>query len=231
MRFASSSAGAKRGGGGAHALPPPPPPSLPPVPYWPTHGWQCTRYICTCSHFHEAECLPLLSFNRASCLYLPWLPVLLHISIQFSTLAYKGAEYDPNGRDVIGSDVVIGDMRWAGAWGLRADFIAKTTCSILYVSLKDVMVIDSLTHPLTHITKRKKGGGVGQHSRESKSFLPLLLSSNLSLTSFYFRSLSRSSFINGSISPSSGAWRRDPTVTVQTAQMWRRTGRPPSPWI
>jgi hypothetical protein len=44
-------------------------------------------------------------------------------------------------RDVIGSDVVIGDTRWAGAWGLRADFIAKTTCSILFVSASDVMVI------------------------------------------------------------------------------------------
>ena len=44
------------------------------------------------------------------------------------------------GRDVIGSDVVIGDTRWAGAWGLRADFIAKTTCSILFVAVGDVMV-------------------------------------------------------------------------------------------
>ncbi len=42
---------------------------------------------------------------------------------------------------MIGSDVVIGDTRWAGAWGMSADFIAKTTCSILFVSVGDVMVI------------------------------------------------------------------------------------------
>ena len=41
-------------------------------------------------------------------------------------------------RDVIGSDVVIGDDRWAGSWGLKADFIAKTTCSVLFVSSQDV---------------------------------------------------------------------------------------------
>ncbi len=42
---------------------------------------------------------------------------------------------------MIGSDVVVGDTRWAGAWGLRADFIAKTTCSVLFVSAEDVKVI------------------------------------------------------------------------------------------
>ena len=57
----------------------------------------------------------------------------------------------PIGSDVIGSDVVIGDSRWAGAWGLRADFIAKTTCSVLFVSVGDVMVILSLPVSLTRL--------------------------------------------------------------------------------
>ncbi len=60
-----------------------------------------------------------------------------------------------NCRDVIGSDVVIGDSRWAGAWGLRADFIAKTTCSILFVSTGDVMVL--LTPVEEWIDHRKIG--------------------------------------------------------------------------
>ena len=33
---------------------------------------------------------------------------------------------------------MVGDERWAGSWGLRADFIAKTTCSVLFVSFHDV---------------------------------------------------------------------------------------------
>ncbi len=45
-----------------------------------------------------------------------------------------------NCRGVIGSDVVIGDTRWAGAWGMKADFIAKTKCCILFVTANDVMV-------------------------------------------------------------------------------------------
>jgi hypothetical protein len=44
------------------------------------------------------------------------------------------------GRDVIGSDFVIGDERWGGAWGLRADFIAKTACSILWIPAADILV-------------------------------------------------------------------------------------------
>ncbi len=43
-------------------------------------------------------------------------------------------------RDVIGSDTVIGDDRWAGAWGVRADFIAKTVCSAIFLPSEDVHV-------------------------------------------------------------------------------------------
>ena len=43
-------------------------------------------------------------------------------------------------RDVIGSDAVIGDDRWAGAWGVRADFIAKTVCSAIFLPSEDVHV-------------------------------------------------------------------------------------------
>ena len=45
-------------------------------------------------------------------------------------------------RDVIGGNVVIGDSRWAGAWGVRADFIAKTTCSVLFIPAADIMVAE-----------------------------------------------------------------------------------------
>jgi hypothetical protein len=41
---------------------------------------------------------------------------------------------------VIGENSVLGDVRWAGAFGIQADFIAKTPCSIMCVDKRDVLV-------------------------------------------------------------------------------------------
>ena len=35
---------------------------------------------------------------------------------------------------------MLGDVRWAGAWGIQADFIAKTPCSIMYIDKREVLV-------------------------------------------------------------------------------------------
>ena len=35
---------------------------------------------------------------------------------------------------------MLGDVRWAGAWGIQADFIAKTPCSIMYIDKQEVLV-------------------------------------------------------------------------------------------
>ena len=40
----------------------------------------------------------------------------------------------------MGENSVLGDVRWAGAWGIQADFIAKTPCSIMCVDKNEVLV-------------------------------------------------------------------------------------------
>ena len=47
-------------------------------------------------------------------------------------------------RDVVGENSVLGDVRWAGAWGIQADFIAKTPCSIMCIDKQEVLVRDCL---------------------------------------------------------------------------------------
>ncbi len=32
------------------------------------------------------------------------------------------------------------DGRWAGSWGIKADFIAKTMCSVIYISAEELRV-------------------------------------------------------------------------------------------
>ena len=44
------------------------------------------------------------------------------------------------GRDSIGSSSVIGDKRWAGTYGVDADFVAKTHCSVEFISTETVDV-------------------------------------------------------------------------------------------
>lgn len=36
-------------------------------------------------------------------------------------------------RDVIGDSAIIGDTRWAGTYGVKADFVATTHCSVAFV--------------------------------------------------------------------------------------------------
>lgn len=46
-------------------------------------------------------------------------------------------------RDSIGSSAVIGDERWAGAYGVEADFIALTHCSVEFIPTESINVIVS----------------------------------------------------------------------------------------
>ena len=36
--------------------------------------------------------------------------------------------------------MVVGDLRWAGAYGVNADFVARTHCSVEFISTEDIMV-------------------------------------------------------------------------------------------
>jgi hypothetical protein len=46
------------------------------------------------------------------------------------------------------------DCRWAGSWGIKADFIAKTMCSLIYINLEDLQVCFSkpvdFQYPVNH---------------------------------------------------------------------------------
>ena len=43
-------------------------------------------------------------------------------------------------REGIGDASVIGDLRWAGGYGVRADFIAVENCHIAYIKTSDILV-------------------------------------------------------------------------------------------
>ncbi len=52
------------------------------------------------------------------------------------------------GSDSIGSCCIVGDKRWAGAYGVVADFIASSHCSVEYISKEDIKVPASAAlHP------------------------------------------------------------------------------------
>jgi hypothetical protein len=43
-------------------------------------------------------------------------------------------------RDAIGGSVVVGDTRWAGTFGVAADFVARTHCSVEVITKEDIQV-------------------------------------------------------------------------------------------
>ena len=45
------------------------------------------------------------------------------------------------GSEPIGSSSVIGDTRWAGDYGVNADYIAVTHCSAEFIPLEEILVL------------------------------------------------------------------------------------------
>ena len=43
-------------------------------------------------------------------------------------------------RDSIGGCSIAGDQRWAGAYGIKADFIARSHCSVEVIKMEDIKV-------------------------------------------------------------------------------------------
>ena len=69
-------------------------------------------------------------------------------------------------RDSIGSSCVIGDFRWAGIYGVQADFIAKSHCSVEFITTKAINVhlqkrARARTHTHTHTHTHTVGRWVG----------------------------------------------------------------------
>lgn len=42
--------------------------------------------------------------------------------------------------DCIGDSALSGDLRWAGTYGVNLDFVARTHCSVEYISIEAVQV-------------------------------------------------------------------------------------------
>jgi hypothetical protein len=71
------------------------------------------------------------------------------VRYQFSFLlaVIEGSSMEPksvlvfrSNRDCIGDGSIVGDTRWAGTFGVQADFIARTHCSIGIIKLEDIQV-------------------------------------------------------------------------------------------
>jgi hypothetical protein len=57
-------------------------------------------------------------------------------------------------RDSIGSSSIVGDKRWAGAFGVDADFIARGHCSVEFIKIEDIEVFltrTSITSAQSHL--------------------------------------------------------------------------------
>ena len=67
------------------------------------------------------------------------------------------------GRDSIGSSCVVGDNRWAGTFGVQADFIAKSHCSVEYIAKDDILVRRPGTHPL-RLSRRRSARSLCVHA-------------------------------------------------------------------
>jgi hypothetical protein len=51
-------------------------------------------------------------------------------------------------RDTIGDSAIIGDDRWAGTFGVKADFVATTHCSVAFISTQEIQVTVCEQRPL-----------------------------------------------------------------------------------
>ena len=43
-------------------------------------------------------------------------------------------------RDSLGDGAVAGDHRWAGAYGVDVDFVARSHCSVAVIAIEDIQV-------------------------------------------------------------------------------------------
>jgi hypothetical protein len=47
-------------------------------------------------------------------------------------------------RDCIGDSSLAGDQRWAGTFGVNLDFVARSHCSVEFISLENMQVCGTL---------------------------------------------------------------------------------------
>ncbi len=73
-------------------------------------------------------------------------PTLFHTSFRsyftqhnFFDPSPESASASPHS-DTIGDSAIIGDDRWAGTFGVKADFVATTHCSVAFISTQEIQV-------------------------------------------------------------------------------------------
>ena len=80
-------------------------------------------------------------------------------------------------RDSIGSSAVIGDLRWAGQFGVNADFVAKGHCAVEFIPTEGIQVtsIFAVIHALIDTSKPIHLQGTNSRKNsdsEQKLFFP-----------------------------------------------------------
>ena len=53
-------------------------------------------------------------------------------------------------RDSFGGGTLVGDLRWAGAYGIQADFVALSHCSIEIIKTVDIQVLTLFLLPIVY---------------------------------------------------------------------------------
>jgi hypothetical protein len=69
-------------------------------------------------------------------------PVLLvaALSCNFLGFAVSSVTCEALCSDSLGDSVVAGDLRWAGAFGVNVDFVARSHCSVVTIDVEEIRV-------------------------------------------------------------------------------------------
>ncbi len=114
--------------------------------------WVLANWL-TAIYFSWSICLGLKSFRNSSVVCSFWL-VNCRVCCFHATLSSQKKIVACNGfcgSDSIGGCSIVGDKRWAGAYGINADFIASSHCSVEYIS-KEAIKVQQQTHLLIRRT-------------------------------------------------------------------------------
>ena len=60
------------------------------------------------------------------------------------------------GRDSVGGGTVVGDLRWAGAYGIDADLVARSHCSAEFIAIEDITARAPVPAPAANKAQRDR---------------------------------------------------------------------------
>ena len=68
-------------------------------------------------------------------------PIILSVCLPVCPALVDLTSHLIRDRDVIGGTSVVNDLRWAGAYGSQADFVARSHCSVEIIKTEDILVL------------------------------------------------------------------------------------------